>query len=70
MQVKKFRGSRRVLTGERMGRDVVDLCVADPHVASVVKRLEVVLTRSQHCRLRVLDAPCHKARVVAYERRW
>ncbi len=47
MQVEELGRAPRIVAGERMGRDVVDLLVADPDDASVVERAQIVLAGAQ-----------------------
>ena len=42
MQVEELGGALRVVAGRRVGRDVVDLLVADPDGATVVERFEIL----------------------------
>ena len=48
VQVEEFGGALRVVARQRMGRDVVDLLVADPDDATVVQRFEILLAGPQH----------------------
>jgi hypothetical protein len=50
VQVEELGRARRVIAGQRMGRDVVDLLVPDPNDATVVQRLEILLASPQHWR--------------------
>ena len=43
MQVEEFGGALCVVARQRVGRDIVDLLVADPDDAAVVERIEILL---------------------------
>ena len=51
MQVEEIGRHARVIARQRMGRDVVDLLVADPDLAAVVQGFEILLAGAQHLRL-------------------
>src|SRR4029453_12127719 len=48
VQVEELGDALGVVAGRRVGRDVVDLLVADPDGAPVVEGLQIVLAGSQH----------------------
>ena len=48
VQVEEFGGALRIVAGQRVRRDIVDLLVADPDDAAVVERREILLAGSQH----------------------
>ena len=50
MQVEELRRALGIVARQRMGGDVVDLLVADPHDAAVVERVQILLAGAQHWR--------------------
>ena len=48
VQVEKFRSALGIVARQRMGRNIVDLLVADPDNAAIVERVEIVLAGSKH----------------------
>ena len=50
VQVEELGGALRIVAGERVRGDVVDLLVADPDDAPVIQGIEILLAGSQHGR--------------------